>query len=68
MSDFFNQAYHRARSRFTTEQWLALPPPQVTEAIYQAMREMDAATAGQITIQPRTKAVKGQRDDERAEP
>jgi hypothetical protein len=43
MSDFFNDAYRRARSRFTTEQWLALTPQQVTQAIYQAMREIDAA-------------------------
>jgi hypothetical protein len=68
MSDFFNEAYRLARSRFTSEQWLALPPQQVTEAIYQAMREMDAATASKISIQPRTKAEKGPRDDERAEP
>lgn len=46
MSDFFNEAYRRARGRFTQEQWLSLPPQQVTEAIYQAMREMDAAGAG----------------------
>ena len=52
MSDFFNEAYRRARSRFTTEQWLALPPQQVTEAIYKAMREMDAATANQVAIDP----------------
>jgi hypothetical protein len=68
MSDFFNEAYRLARSRFTTEQWLALPPQQVTEAIYQAMREMDAAAASQIAIRPRTKPVKETRDDERAEP
>ena len=55
MSDFFNEAYRRARSRFTTEQWLSLPPQQVTEAIYQAMREMDAAAASQIAIRPRAK-------------
>jgi hypothetical protein len=68
MSDFFNEAYRRARSRFTSEQWLALPPQQVTEAIYQAMREMDAATASQVAIRPRTKSTKAPRDDERAEP
>jgi hypothetical protein len=45
-----------------------LPPQQVTEAIYQAMREMDAAAASQIAIRPRTKPVKETRDDERAEP
>jgi hypothetical protein len=68
MSDFFNEAYRRARSRFTSEQWLALPPQQVTEAIYQAMREMDAATASQVVIRPRGKSAKASRDDGRAEP
>ena len=68
MSDFFNEAYRRARSRFTTDQWLSLPPQQVTEAIYRAMREMDAATASQVAIHPRTKPSKATRDDERAEP
>jgi len=64
MSDFFNDAYQRARSRFTAEQWLALPPQQVTEAIYQAMREMDAANADQVTIRPRTKHPRPPRGDE----
>ncbi|MGA3402929.1 MAG: hypothetical protein ABSC95_27270 [Acetobacteraceae bacterium] len=68
MSDFFNEAYRRARSHFTAEQWLALPPQQVTEAIYQAMREMDAAAAGQVAIRPRVKASKAARSDERPEP
>jgi hypothetical protein len=68
MSDFFNEAYRRARSRFTTEQWLALPPQQVTEAIYHAMREMDAVTASQISIRPRTKPGKAARDNARADP
>lgn len=45
MSDFFNQAYGRAQSRFTSAQWLALSPREVTEAIYQAIRELDAAHA-----------------------
>jgi hypothetical protein len=68
MSDFFNEAYRRARSRFTTEQWLALPPQQVTEAIYQAMREMDAANASQAAIRPRPKPGKPAQDAEHAEP
>lgn len=68
MSDFFNEAYRRARSRFTTEQWLGLPPQQVTEAIYRAMREMDAATASQAAVRPRGKPAKATRSDERAEP
>lgn len=58
MSDFFNEAYRRARNRFTPDQWLALDPRQVTEAIYQAMRELDAASTRQATSQPRRKAAK----------
>jgi hypothetical protein len=68
MSDFFNEAYRRAHSRFTTEQWLALPPQQVTEAIYQAMREMDAASASQAASRRRAKPAKAKRDSERADP
>ncbi len=63
MSDFFNEAYQRARSRFTTEQWLALAPQQVTEAIYQAMRELDAMTASQLSNGPRVKPPKAPRSD-----
>jgi hypothetical protein len=43
MSDFFQEAYRRARSRYTEEQWLALTPQQITDAIYREMRAMDAA-------------------------
>jgi hypothetical protein len=68
MSDFFNEAYYRARSRFTAEQWLVLPPQQVTDAIYQAMREIDAETAGRVTVRKRRKPPKATPDDERAEP
>ena len=46
MSDFFQEAYRRARSRYTREQWLSLPPQQITDAIYQEMRQMDAETSG----------------------
>jgi hypothetical protein len=63
MSDFFNDAYRRARSRFTTEQWLALTPQQVTQAIYQAMREMDAANAGPAATRSRDKPAKPPRKD-----
>jgi len=68
MSDYFNEAYRRARSRFTTDQWLTLPPQQVTEAIYQAMREMDADAVNQGAIRPRGKPAKATRSDQRAEP
>jgi hypothetical protein len=65
MSDFFNEAYRRARSRFTTEQWLALAPQQVTQAIYQAMREMDAAAASRAEARPRARSGKAGRNDDR---
>jgi hypothetical protein len=65
MSDFFNEAYTRAQSRFTAQQWLALPPHQVTEAIYQAMREIDAATANRAATQVRGKSPKATHADQR---
>ncbi len=68
MSDFFNEAYRRARSHFTAEQWLALPPQQVTDAIYKAMREIDAAAASRGETRPRGKSAKAARDGERPEP
>lgn len=66
MSDFFNEAYSRARSRFTAEQWLVLLPQQVTEAIYQAMREIDAATASQVANRPSAKPAKATANHQRA--
>lgn len=66
MSDFFNEAYRRARSRFSADQWLSMPPQQVTQAIYEAMREMDAATVRQSARTPR-KATRPNPDDEPAE-
>jgi len=68
MSDFFNDAFRRARARFTAEQWLALTPQQVTEAIYQAMRELDAANAGESATPPRGKPGKANPKGERADP
>lgn len=67
MSNFFNEAYRRARSRFTQEQWLALTPQQITQSIYQAMRELDAAAASQAPIRPRERPAKAARSDEHAE-
>ncbi|HUB11207.1 MAG TPA: hypothetical protein VMB34_04555 [Acetobacteraceae bacterium] len=68
MSDFFNEAYRRARDRFTSEQWLSLTPQQVTQAIYQAMRELDAAKAVQPVERVREKPVRPRRKDERTGP
>jgi len=43
MSDhIFQQAYDRVRHRLSEDAWLALSPRQVTEAIYQEMRRIDA--------------------------
>lgn len=67
MSDFFNEAYRRARSRFTTEEWLALPPRQVTQAIYQAMRELDAAAMNRSAARGREKPPKSARTHQRTE-
>ena len=64
MSDFFNEAYRRARNRFTTEQWLALTPQQVTQAIYQAMRELDAASVSQSAARGRERPGKASRKDD----
>jgi hypothetical protein len=67
MSDFFNDAYRRARNRFTAEQWIALTPQQVTQAIYQAMREMDAAGVSRATAKGQERPAKAPRKDDSAE-
>jgi len=67
MSDFFNDAYRRARARFTTEQWLAMTPQQVTQAIYQAMREIDAANAGKAPARPRERPARNAHKGDSAE-
>ena len=68
MSDFFNDAYRRARNRFTPEQWIALTPQQVTQAIYQAMREIDADGVSQGAVRGQDKAGKAPRKDGSSEP
>jgi hypothetical protein len=43
MSDrSFQDAYARVRSRHTEQSWIALTPRQITEAIYQELRLIDA--------------------------
>jgi hypothetical protein len=43
MSDgSFQEAYARVRSRYDDQAWIALTPRQVTEAIYQELRLLDA--------------------------
>ncbi len=40
--DILQEAYARVRSQYTDSAWLALPPRAVTDAIYRAMRDIDA--------------------------
>jgi len=68
MSDFFNEAFRLARSRYNSEQWLALTPQQVTQAIYQAMRDIDAAAAGKAAPETGSKPGKPRRPEESAQP
>jgi hypothetical protein len=43
MSDgSFQEAYARVRGRYSDQAWIALTPRQITEAIYQEMRQIDA--------------------------
>jgi hypothetical protein len=46
MSDgVFQVAYEKARQRYSNDSWLALTPRQITEAIYQEIRLIDAERA-----------------------
>lgn len=43
MSDpLFQEAYARARRRFTDSGWMSLSPREITEAIYGEIRQIDA--------------------------
>jgi hypothetical protein len=43
MSDqIFQEAYTRVRARYSEEEWLALSPRQITDAIYREIRQIDA--------------------------
>ena len=37
-----DSAYDRARSRYTTEDWLALSARAITAAVYEEIRKIDA--------------------------
>lgn len=55
MSDaLFQEAYARARNRFTEDAWLALHPRQITDAIYREIRQIDAervaALGGKVAV------------------
>ena len=41
----FQQAYEAVRMTFSGDSWNALSPRQITEAIYQEIRRIDAARA-----------------------
>jgi len=40
--DIVQEAYARVRNRYPEAVWLALPPRQITEALYQEIRAIDA--------------------------
>ena len=43
MSDqTFQEAYGRVRSRYNDDAWFSLHPRQITDAIYQEIRQLDA--------------------------
>lgn len=43
----FQQAFEIVRKSYSDEAWSALTPRQITEAIYQEIRRIDASTAQQ---------------------
>jgi hypothetical protein len=48
----FQIAFKRVRSRYSEEAWLALLPRQITEAIYQEIRAIDAERHAQPAEDP----------------
>jgi hypothetical protein len=44
----FQEAYARARGRFSDEGWFALNPRQITDAIYREIHAIDAERAAAI--------------------
>ena len=43
MSDqIFQEAYNRVRARHSEEEWRAMSPRQITDAIYREIRQIDA--------------------------
>jgi hypothetical protein len=53
MSDaLFQEAYARARGRFSEDAWLALQPREITNAIYQEIRQIDAERADRLRAAP----------------
>ena len=52
----FQQAYEVVRMTFPGDAWNALSPRQITQAIYQEIRRIDAARARAGTPPPATRA------------
>jgi hypothetical protein len=60
MSDpLFQEAYARARKRFGDEGWLALNPRQITDAIYEEIRQIDAERVAAVPSVARAEAAEG---------
>jgi hypothetical protein len=57
MSDaLFQEAYARARNRFSEDAWLGLQPREITNAIYHEIRQIDAERAGHLRTVPQSVA------------
>ena len=52
----FQQAYEIVRRSYTDETWGALTPRQITEAIYQEIRRIDARLAAEEAARPAQEA------------
>jgi hypothetical protein len=55
MSSSFQEAYSSARSRYSDEQWYALPMRDQSEAIYREMRRLDAEAVRQSVTRRRSR-------------
>ncbi|MBS0643282.1 MAG: hypothetical protein JSS43_25740 [Proteobacteria bacterium] len=57
MSDrIVEEAYNRAKSRFSEEQWFSLPPRAVTDEIYKEIRQIDAERVNSEAARPNRSA------------
>jgi hypothetical protein len=51
----FQDAYARVRDRFNDQDWLSLPPREITNLIYREMREIDLNRAINMDAQAQDK-------------
>jgi hypothetical protein len=51
--DDFQRAAAAAQGRYTQEEWMALPPREQAQAIYAALRRIDAERVAAATALPR---------------